>query len=87
MSSSEAVYRVFDIALASVGLIVALPLMLATAVVIRLDSPGPVLFRHRRPARSVPRSRARSRGTRRSASAAGRLTIRMPNTGCPPISR
>jgi lipopolysaccharide/colanic/teichoic acid biosynthesis glycosyltransferase len=50
---SEAVYRFFDIALASVGLIVALPLMLTTAVVIGLDSPGPVLFRHRRPACSV----------------------------------
>lgn len=51
--TSEAVYRFFDIALASVGLIVALPLMLATAVVIRVNSPGPVLFLHRRPARSI----------------------------------
>jgi lipopolysaccharide/colanic/teichoic acid biosynthesis glycosyltransferase len=50
---AEAAYRVFEIALASVGLIVATPLMLAIAVLIRLDSPGPVLFRHRRPARSV----------------------------------
>jgi exopolysaccharide production protein ExoY len=50
---AEAAYRVFEIALASIGLIVATPLMLAIAVLIRLDSPGPVLFRHRRPARSV----------------------------------
>jgi lipopolysaccharide/colanic/teichoic acid biosynthesis glycosyltransferase len=50
---SEAAYRVFEVALASVGLIVATPLMLAIAVLIRLDSPGPVLFRHRRPARLV----------------------------------
>ncbi len=50
---AEAAYRVFEIALASIGLIVATSLMLAIAVLIRLDSPGPVLFRHRRPARSV----------------------------------
>jgi lipopolysaccharide/colanic/teichoic acid biosynthesis glycosyltransferase len=52
-SIAEAAYRVFEIALASIGLIFATPLMLAIAVLIRLDSPGPVLFRHRRPARSV----------------------------------
>jgi lipopolysaccharide/colanic/teichoic acid biosynthesis glycosyltransferase len=32
---------------------VALPLMLATAIVIRLDSPGAALFQHKRVARSV----------------------------------
>ena len=51
--TAEALDRVFEIALASIGLIVTLPLMLAAAVLIRLDSPGPVLFRHKRPARSV----------------------------------
>lgn len=50
---AEALYRVFEIAVASIGLIVASPLMLAAAVLIRLDSPGPILFRHKRPARSV----------------------------------
>jgi lipopolysaccharide/colanic/teichoic acid biosynthesis glycosyltransferase len=50
---AEALYRVFEIVLALIGLIVTLPLMLAAAVLIRLDSPGPVLFRHKRPARSV----------------------------------
>ena len=50
---AEAAYRAFEIALASIGLVVATPLMLAIAVLIRLDSPGPVLFRHRRPARSA----------------------------------
>ena len=55
---AEAAYRAFEIALASIGLVVAMPLMLAIAAMIRLDSPGPVLFRHRRPARSV---RARGR--------------------------
>jgi lipopolysaccharide/colanic/teichoic acid biosynthesis glycosyltransferase len=50
---AAALYRVLEIALASIGLIVTLPLMLAAAVLIRLDSPGPALFRHRRPARSI----------------------------------
>src|SRR5271166_924676 len=48
-----ALYRVFEIVLASIGLIVGLPFMLAAAVLVPLDSPGPVLFRHRRPARSI----------------------------------
>ena len=51
----EALYRVFERTIASLGLIVSLPLMLAVAVVVRLDSPGPALFRHKRPARSVCR--------------------------------
>ena len=50
---AEALYRVFEFTLASIGLIVTLPLMFAAAVLIRLDSPGPVLFRHKRPARSI----------------------------------
>jgi lipopolysaccharide/colanic/teichoic acid biosynthesis glycosyltransferase len=50
---ADVLYRVFEAALAVVGLIVGLPLMLAAALMVRLDSPGPVLFRHRRPARSV----------------------------------
>ncbi len=50
---AEAAYRIFEIALASVGLIVALPIMLATAIVVRLDSPGPTLFFAARAARSV----------------------------------
>lgn len=50
---TEALYRVFEIVLASAGLLVGLPFMLAAAVLIPLDSPGPVLFRHKRPARSI----------------------------------
>ncbi len=71
----EAVGRAFDIALASAGLLVALPLMLATAIVIRLDSPGPALFRHRRPARSV---RLRGRDLE------GRADLRPPPGGYDP---
>jgi exopolysaccharide biosynthesis polyprenyl glycosylphosphotransferase len=38
------VKRVLDVCLAAVALIVGAPLMLATAVAIRLDSPGPVIY-------------------------------------------
>ncbi len=71
----EAVSRAFDIVLASAGLLVALPLMLATAIVIRLDSPGPALFRHRRPARSVPL---------RGRDLEGRVDLRPPPGGYDP---
>lgn len=40
--------RLADVLLAGVGLLAALPFMLAAAVAIRFDSPGPVLFRQRR---------------------------------------
>ncbi len=40
--------RLFDILFASLALLLASPAMLAAAVAIRLDSPGPVLFRQRR---------------------------------------
>ncbi|WP_448206182.1 exopolysaccharide biosynthesis polyprenyl glycosylphosphotransferase [Azospirillum sp. sgz302134] len=42
------VRRALDIALASLMLIAVAPLMLAIAVAIKLDSPGPVLFRQQR---------------------------------------
>jgi lipopolysaccharide/colanic/teichoic acid biosynthesis glycosyltransferase len=44
---------VFEIGVASIGLLVSLPLLLIASVIVRLDSPGTALFRHRRPARSV----------------------------------
>jgi len=40
--------RLLDIVGASVGLIILAPLMILSAFAIRLDSPGPVLFRQRR---------------------------------------
>jgi lipopolysaccharide/colanic/teichoic acid biosynthesis glycosyltransferase len=40
--------RALDLALATIALALALPLMLLTALAIRLDSPGPVLFRQLR---------------------------------------
>jgi lipopolysaccharide/colanic/teichoic acid biosynthesis glycosyltransferase len=42
------VKRLLDIVLSLVGLFVLSPLLLAAAVLIKLDSPGPVFFRHRR---------------------------------------
>ena len=40
--------RLIDIALAFIGMIVILPLLLILAVLIKLDSPGPVIFRQKR---------------------------------------
>ena len=40
--------RALDLLVTSIALVVAAPLMLGIAVVIRLTSPGPVLFRQRR---------------------------------------
>lgn len=42
------VKRLGDVFLASVGLLLGLPFMLLAAAAIRMDSPGPVLFRQRR---------------------------------------
>jgi Undecaprenyl-phosphate glucose phosphotransferase len=49
LSTAEiAAKRAFDIAAASCGLLLSLPLLMLIAALIRLDSPGPVLFRQRR---------------------------------------
>jgi len=40
--------RAFDVALSVVGLVLSAPVMFAVAVAVKLDSPGPVLFRQRR---------------------------------------
>ncbi|MFN0008892.1 MAG: TIGR03013 family XrtA/PEP-CTERM system glycosyltransferase [Planctomycetota bacterium] len=40
--------RSVDIALSSIGILLSWPLMLATAIAVRLDSPGPILFRQER---------------------------------------
>jgi putative colanic acid biosynthesis UDP-glucose lipid carrier transferase len=46
------VKRIEDLALGTALLLFALPLMVAIAVAIRLDTPGPVLFRQRRRGRN-----------------------------------
>jgi lipopolysaccharide/colanic/teichoic acid biosynthesis glycosyltransferase len=50
---AEAVYRGFEILAAGLALAAALPILLLLAAVIRWDSPGPPLFFHRRPGRSI----------------------------------
>jgi len=42
------VNRALDVIVASAGLLVTSPILLAAAVAIRLDSPGPVFYRHLR---------------------------------------
>lgn len=44
----RAMKRVLDISCAGLGLVALLPLLAVTAVAIKLDSPGPILFRQRR---------------------------------------
>lgn len=46
--TSAALKRAVDVVGASVGLVVLSPILLAAAVAIRFDSPGPILFRQRR---------------------------------------
>ena len=40
--------RVFDLVLATVGLVALLPLLALVSISIKLSSPGPVIFRQRR---------------------------------------
>ena len=47
-TSADAAQRVFDLALALPALLLALPLMAAIALWVRLDSPGPAWFRQAR---------------------------------------
>lgn len=44
----EAVRRALNVVVASVGLIVTAPLMFVVAVLVRLDSPGPAIYRQER---------------------------------------
>jgi exopolysaccharide biosynthesis polyprenyl glycosylphosphotransferase len=46
--SSRALKRAFDLVLGTLGLIVAVPVMALIALAIRIDSPGPALFRQTR---------------------------------------
>jgi exopolysaccharide biosynthesis polyprenyl glycosylphosphotransferase len=46
--SSRMIKRALDVAVAAVGVILAIPLVLVLALMIKRDSPGPVFFRQRR---------------------------------------
>lgn len=48
----EATKRAIDVALSGLLLLLALPVLVVAAVVIKLDDPGPVLYRQRRPGRN-----------------------------------
>jgi lipopolysaccharide/colanic/teichoic acid biosynthesis glycosyltransferase/GT2 family glycosyltransferase len=54
-AAAEALYQAFEIVAVLFVFLVTLPIMLIEAVLIRLDSPGPALFFHIRPGRSVAR--------------------------------
>lgn len=43
-----AIKRIFDVVISSLLLLLAAPVMLATAIAIRLDSPGPIIYRQER---------------------------------------
>ena len=45
--------RVFDIVMASAGLILFSPLLFVTAILIKLDSPGPIFFRQERMGKEI----------------------------------
>lgn len=47
-AAEQAAKRVMDVTVAGIALIVLLPVMALAAVAIKLDSPGPVIFRQRR---------------------------------------
>lgn len=46
--ADRAVHRVFDLGLAGILLLLLVPVLLATALLIRVSGPGPVIFRHSR---------------------------------------
>src|SRR6187431_1817474 len=47
-SAREIFKRGFDLVVASLGLVLCLPFLALIALLIRLDSPGPVIFRQKR---------------------------------------
>jgi lipopolysaccharide/colanic/teichoic acid biosynthesis glycosyltransferase len=51
--ASRVARRTLDVTIASVALVLTGPIMLAAALAIRLDSPGPALFRQRRVGRGM----------------------------------
>jgi sugar transferase (PEP-CTERM system associated) len=45
---TRVIKRMLDVVLAAIGLVVAAPIMLLTALAVRLDSPGPIFYRQER---------------------------------------
>jgi lipopolysaccharide/colanic/teichoic acid biosynthesis glycosyltransferase len=68
--------RVFDVVCASAGLILLMPLFIAIAIAIRLDSPGPVFFRQERVGKDGKLFRIfKFRTMRVDSEAMGQLTV------------
>ena len=59
--SSERLERVVNVAIASIGLIVAAPIMLLVAIAVKLTSPGPILYTQVRVGRDTRTGRERRR--------------------------
>jgi lipopolysaccharide/colanic/teichoic acid biosynthesis glycosyltransferase len=64
--------RVLDLAVALVGILILLPIGLVFAVLIKIDSPGPVFFVQERVGRNRRRTRGYFRRERRGRSLAGK---------------
>jgi len=56
LAVAEAIYRAAEIVVSLLALLLALPIMILEAIIIRIDSPGSVLFFHERAGWSVPTS-------------------------------
>ena len=89
---AEAVYRTVEIMVALVALLVSLPFIVIAALLIRLDSPGPALFFHQRPARSTVRSATGAAISRSKSKCArwrrcGRRWSMAPKPSCSTICR
>ena len=71
----DALHRVLNITLALVGLMLALPILLAVALAVRLSSPGPILYTQTRV--GINRRRGRPAGARYRQADCGGKPFRM----------
>jgi len=67
--------RVFDLLLAGAGVLLLAPLLLAIALVVKLDSPGPVFFRQQRVGRDGRLFRIHKFRTMRHAAEGPQITV------------
>lgn len=67
--------RVFDLAVAGIGLLLISPLFLLIALAVKLDSPGPVFFRQERVGRGGRPFRIHKFRTMRDGAAGAQITV------------
>lgn len=67
--------RMFDLAIAGLGLLLLSPLLLLIALAIKLDSPGPVFYRQERVGRGGQPFRIHKFRTMRHGAAGARITV------------